>query len=999
MLSNRSLKRRVLIALLTLSGVFPIIVATLVASAPRPAEASSSTVVISQVYGGGGNSGATYKNDFVELYNLSGAPVSVAGWSVQYASSGGTTWQRTNIAGTIQPGHYYLIKEAAGTGGTLPLPTAEMTGTIAMSATAGKIALVNNQTTLSGACPTGATIVDFLGFGAANCSETSPTAQLSNTTAAIRKGAGSIDTDNNSADFAVGFPTPRNSANSLGAVALATSPTIAPGFTTLLSVAVSPAAQPDSTGITASCNLTSIGGSATQALFDDGSHGDLVAGDNTFSFSTTATSPATYNLPCTYSDAQGRTGASTIVLTVQDIISIGMANGAVTEADATRHRSPYAPASGNAAGQTVVVQGIIYEKTLQAITASADSFKGFFVQNTSATGDSDTNTSDGLFVFMNTDGRLAGPNGAYTPSVGDEVVLAGAISEFFNMTELNSPTLVAVVRSGVDLDAEIPAFEANPPTGLADANRYWERRQGMRAQAPLNSIVLNGRNDFNPPDSEIWLARADSTIAQRHPPYQRRAFRDAHPLDDNFDPNNWDGNGYRILMGGLGLKATVGDKDALLPPARTFDSMTSSPVGGINYSFGKYRIEVITAPTFKHGNDPAGNNPPSAPNRSVQYNVADFNLENLYDYRDNPFSGCDFAGNAGCPQVVPFLAAINPPYDYVPASDAAYQARLTGIAKQIVGALHSPDILMVQEVENQDICMVNAGALVCGATDNADGKPDVLQELALKIASLGGPAYDAAFDRNSSDLRGILPAFLYRTDRVQLPPAAAGDPVLGSSPQIGYAGAPAPYDSDVSNPKSLNAVSQANTTGCETSYVYPRAADVGLFRIYRQNVGKGPFVDLYLVNNHFKSGPDACVAPRQEQAKYSAAIAQAILAANPAARVIVGGDLNVFPRPDDPFAPIGQTGSSDQLKALYDSGLSNLWDVLLAQAPAAAYTYDFQGQAQTLDQMFVSPALFADLQEYRAAHINSDFPADDTSVDVARGTSDHDPNAAIFKFR
>ena len=95
---------------------------------------------------------------------------------------------------------------------------------------------------------------------------------------------------------------------------------------------------------------------------------------------------------------------------------------------------------------------------------------------------------------------------------------------------------------------------------------------------------------------------------------------------------------------------------------------------------------------------------------------------------------------------------------------------------------------MVQEVENQDICVVSGGALVCGVTNNADGKPDVLQELALKIAGLGGPVYDAAFDRDSSDLRGILPAYLYRTDRVELLPAA-GDPVLGSAPAVSYAGA------------------------------------------------------------------------------------------------------------------------------------------------------------------------------------------------------------------
>lgn len=996
MFNHRNLMSRAMIAPLALSIVFALFVTFILALGRSPAQAASSTVVISQVYGGGGNSGATYKNDFVELYNLSGSPVSVTGWSVQYASTTGTSWQRTNITGTIQAGHYYLVQEAAGAGGTLSLPAFDITGTIAMAAGAGKVALVNTQTTITSgtSCPAGASIVDFVGYGSTtNCSEASPTGTLSNSTAAIRKNAGSTDTDNNSADFSVGFPTPRNSTNSLGGVASANPPAIVPNQTTLLTVAVSPAAQPASTGIAVSCDLSPIGGPASQAFFDDGTHGDNAAGDNTFSFSTTAATPGAFNLACTYSDAQGRNGAGTIIVTVLTIVPIGQVNGPVADTDnATAHASPLV-------GQTVAVEGVIYEKTLAA-NSTGGAYSAFFLQNTAATRDADPNTSDGLYVFMNITPTLSAPVGTYTPTVGDEVAIKGTVTEFFNMTELTNPSLLTpIVRSGVDLNAEIPAFEANPPTALADANRYWERRQGMRAQAPANSLVLNGRNDFNPPDSEIWLARADSVIAQRHPPYRRRAFRDAHPLDDNYNANNWDGNGYRILMGTLGLKWTVNDKDALLPPARTFDTMTNSPVGGINYSFGKYRIEVVTAPTFAHGIDPAGNDPPSAPNRSVQYSVVDYNLENLYDHRDNPFSGCDFAGNAGCPQVAPFLAAVNPPYDYVPASDAAYQARLTDIAKQIITVLHAPDILMVQEVENQDICAVNGGALVCGATDNADGKPDTLQDLALKIASLGGPAYDAAFDRNSSDLRGILPAFLYRTDRVQLAPASATDPVLGGNPQIAYPGGPAPYDSDVSNPKSLNAVSQANTAGCETSYVYPRAADVGLFRIYRQNVGKGPFTELYLVNNHFKSGPDACVAPRQEQAKYSAAIGQAILNANPDARVIVGGDLNVYPRPDDPFAPIGQTGSSDQLKALYDSGLSNLWDVLLAQAPAAAYSYDFQGQAQTLDQMFVSPALFADLQEYRAAHINSDFPADDTNVDVARGTSDHDPNAAIFKFK
>ena len=160
------------------------------------------------MYGGGGNSGATYKNDFIELFNLGTATVDVTGWTVQYASSTGSSWQRTVLSGIIQPGNYYLVQEAAGAGGTVDLPTPNATGSIAMSATTGKVALVNNSTALTGTCPTG--LVDFVGYGAANCSETTPTQALNNTTAALRNGGGAIDTDNNSADFTTGAPNPRN---------------------------------------------------------------------------------------------------------------------------------------------------------------------------------------------------------------------------------------------------------------------------------------------------------------------------------------------------------------------------------------------------------------------------------------------------------------------------------------------------------------------------------------------------------------------------------------------------------------------------------------------------------------------------------------------------------------------------------------------------------------------------------------------------------------------
>lgn len=169
-------------------------------------------VVISQIYGGGGNSGATIENDFIELYNAGTSDVSLSGWSVQYSSKAGTAWQVTNLSGTIASGHYYLVQEAKGAGGSDTLPTPDAVGTIPMSATDGKVALVNSTAALSGSCPTGGTVVDFVGFGGANCYEgTGAAPVLTNVKADFRANYGAQDTNDNKADFTAAAPSPRNS--------------------------------------------------------------------------------------------------------------------------------------------------------------------------------------------------------------------------------------------------------------------------------------------------------------------------------------------------------------------------------------------------------------------------------------------------------------------------------------------------------------------------------------------------------------------------------------------------------------------------------------------------------------------------------------------------------------------------------------------------------------------------------------------------------------------
>src|SRR5437764_714467 len=140
---TRRRRARSAASLLTLAVVAALYLA---ASTPPPARAASNTVVISQVYGGGGNAGATFKNDFIELFNRGNTAVNLSGWSVQYAPAGSTSWSVTNLAGTIQPGRYYLVQEAGGAGGTTNLPTPDATGNINMSATAAKVAPVHKTT-------------------------------------------------------------------------------------------------------------------------------------------------------------------------------------------------------------------------------------------------------------------------------------------------------------------------------------------------------------------------------------------------------------------------------------------------------------------------------------------------------------------------------------------------------------------------------------------------------------------------------------------------------------------------------------------------------------------------------------------------------------------------------------------------------------------------------------------------------------------------------------
>jgi len=186
---------------------------------------ANAQIVINEVYGGGGNSGSTYKNDFIELINNGTSDATLSGGSLQYASSAGTFNQYHTLPDiTLAPGQKYLIQEAAGAGGTTNLPTPDYiapiptnfgTGTnstpgFAMAASNGKIALVNNLTQIT--TPTDSNVLDFVGYGTANSFEGSAAAPAISATLSASRTNG-IDSNNNTADFTTGSPSPENKAS------------------------------------------------------------------------------------------------------------------------------------------------------------------------------------------------------------------------------------------------------------------------------------------------------------------------------------------------------------------------------------------------------------------------------------------------------------------------------------------------------------------------------------------------------------------------------------------------------------------------------------------------------------------------------------------------------------------------------------------------------------------------------------------------------------------
>lgn len=586
-----------------------------------PVEALSTTIVISQVYGGGGNTGATYRNDFIELSNRGTATMNLAGWSVQYASATGTTtWQVTNLSGLLAPGQYYLVQEAAGTGGTTDLPTPDATGSIAMGATAGKVALVNSTTALSGSgCPFGAMIVDFVGFGTtANCSESANAPAPSNTIADLRGSNGCTETDNNATDFATGAPNPRNTLSTLNACSSGVSLSIndvsvteGNSDTTNAAFTVSLSAPAPAGGVTFDIATADV--TATTADNDYVSQtlaGQIIpAGNQTYTFNVAVNGDTNVESNETFSVTVANVSGTGVTL------ADGQGVGTITNDDtgtAPIHAIQGISAQSPFNGLAVTIQGVVVGD-YQGTTG----LNGFFVQEEDADADTDPRTSEGIFVY---DASLGVP-----VSVGDVVRVQGTVLEYLSsgayLTELSPVTAVNVVSTGSSVT---PATVNLPVTAQSDLERY----EGMRVTIPqtLTAIdnyslgrygevgLASGGRLFNPTSVTTPGAAANALQASND---LRRIV-----LDDGSSTQN---------------PATVIYPAPALDPINTLHAGDTvlNLSGVLDQRFGAYCLQPIGSVTFTKANP----RPATPPAVGGTLKVASANLLNYFTTLDTDGTG------------------------------------------------------------------------------------------------------------------------------------------------------------------------------------------------------------------------------------------------------------------------------------------------------------------------------------------------------------------------
>ena len=607
------------------------------------ASAASPGLVISQVYGAGGNSGAVLANDYVELFNRGSVPVSTAGLSVQYASATGTgDFQPAALTAVDVPaGGYHLVRLAGGSTGA-PLPTADSTGTLNLAGASGKVVLATGTTALAcngsatNSCSTEelARIVDLVGFGTANFFEGSAaTPALSSTTAAFRGNGGCTDTDQNVADFGVAAPAPRTSASPL-------SPCGVPGGPAAPAASCPEALSAEAgTGATVPVSATDADGRIMTATLTAPPAGITLVG---FAASNADGAPATATLTVAPATAAGSYAVQVVFATDDTPAETATCTVDVVVTDLSR-LTPVSAVQGSGDASPLVGQRVVVEAVVTSLITSRDAVDGFYVQERVA--DADPATSEGVYVFC----RSLCPPGL---AGGDLVRVVGTVTEFNGTTQVDASTTgstITVRDSGLSLP---PAAVITLPaaTSTEDAATF-ERFEGMRTtistrlavaeyfgQAQYGELVLEaGERSYqytqtNTPDAAGYAAFLADLA-------KRRIVLDDASNDQNDATTGTVDEPYAFPTGGLSTTNLFRGGDTI-----------SGLTGVMEYAFGSWRLRPVVGQDYTFT---SANPRPAAPEEvGGRLTVASFNVLNYFADIDTTSSNstgtCGSAGTLDC---------------------------------------------------------------------------------------------------------------------------------------------------------------------------------------------------------------------------------------------------------------------------------------------------------------------------------------------------------------
>jgi uncharacterized protein len=908
---------------------------------------ASAQVVISQVYGGGNNSGATFRNDFVELFNAGSSPQSVEGWSIQYTSAAGNTWGNNSVdlpAVTLQPGQYFLYALAGGTTNGAPLPTPDATGAINMSGTSGKVLLANTTASQSGTnCPAGAQIVDLVPFG--NSADCLPrTAQLGNALAAIRGDGGCAITGDPSADFSALTPTPRNTASPFNPCGGTGNPTLsiadaqAPegddGLSPIVfTVTLSEDAPVGGVDFTAStANGTAIAGVDYVALTD--APFSIAEGEDT--------ATVTVQIIGNTTPEADKTFTLTIAVTTPDIdLGNASATGTIINDDAFAVTAIHA-IQGNGStspleGQMHVVQGIVTGRR----------GNGFYIQTPQGEDDGDPATSEGLFVFVGNNNVPA------WMAVGDLVTVRGTVVEFvppqdiyqLPITQLASVDLVQQDATGQPLPAPVVL---NSPLDTNGGLEQLERYEFMRvhipnflATAPTRpgstdeyfGVIVGNDRPFREPGVDLQDVPLPAEAPANVP------FWDSNPELIRVKSN--------LLVGGAASPIRAG-------------TVMQDLVGVLDYSFRRYTVLTTTAalPTIVL---PLPVGTATSLPLPQDVTIGGFNVENL-------------SGTSG----------------------TTFTRKANKISAVVRNYLHNPDILGIVEVASPETLAAVAG--IIGTDAGAGANP---QYTAHVVANSGSQRL--GFLLKTAEVAPGVP----RVELLSIVERGAGLGMVcpdGSITNTDPANGPVGLLNDRA-PLVLEArVNAANDASYEVIVINNHLKS--LIGVDSRDDASGAYACFNdpLIPGGGEGRRNR--AKRQQNAEYLALLVDELQLANPGKPIVLVGDFNAFEFNDgyaDLIGTIAGMPSNDDETVVPDDGLDlvtpDLIPLALLVDAEQRYSYVFGGNAQVLDHVLVNEAVVDTTTAVRKefARVNADFTyADATDTSIAYRNSDHDPTQAYL---